>query len=118
MSHFEELKVWQKAVDLAVKIYEITKKDPFNKDYGLRDQMRRSSVSISSNIAEGDQLDSDKSSIRHFKKAKGSSAELYTQSIISNRIGYLDKDGFNYIKNECLEILGMLSNLIKHRNLD
>jgi len=78
MSRFEELKIWQKAVDLAVKIYEITKKDPFNKDFGLRDQMRRASVSISSNISEGDQLESDKSSIRHFRIAKGSCAELYT----------------------------------------
>ena len=116
MSHFEELKVWQKAVDLAVKIYEITKKDPFNKDFGLRDQMRRSSVSISSNIAEGDQLDTDKSSIRHLRIAKGSAAELYTQSIISNRIGYLAKHDFEYIKKECQEILGMLGNLIKHRS--
>jgi len=117
MSHFEELKVWQKAVDLSVKIYEITKKDPFNKDYGLRDQMRRSSVSISSNIAEGDQLDSDKSSIRHFRIAKGSSAELFTKSIISNRIGYLEKQDFEYLKKECQEILSMLSGLIKHRNI-
>ena len=117
MSHFEELKVWQKAVDLAVKVYEITKKDPFNKDFGLRDQMRRSSVSISSNIAEGDQLDSDKSSIRHFRIAKGSSAELFTQSIISNRIGYLEKQDFEYLKRECQEILAMLTNLIKHRNI-
>jgi four helix bundle protein len=117
MSHFEELKVWQKAVDLAVKVYEITKKDPFIKDYGLRDQMRRSSVSISSNIAEGDQLDSDKSSVRHFKIAKGSSAELFTQSIISNRVGYLDKLDFEYLKNESQEILAMLTNLIKHRNI-
>ena len=116
MSHFEELKVWQKAVDLAVKVYEITKNDPFNKDYGLRDQMRRASVSISSNIAEGDQLDSDKSSIRHFRIAKGSSAELYTQSIISNRIGYLQKQDFEYVTRESQEILGMLTNLIKHRN--
>ena len=116
MSHFEELKVWQKAVDLAVKIYEITKQDPFNKDFGLRDQMRRSSVSISSNISEGDQLDSDKSSIRHFKIAKGSSAELFTQTIIANRIGYIDINVSNYLKKECLEILGMLSNLIKHRD--
>jgi four helix bundle protein len=65
MSHFEELKVWQKAADLAVKVYAITKAEPFNKDFGLRDQMRRASVSISSNISEGDQLDSDKSAIRH-----------------------------------------------------
>jgi four helix bundle protein len=118
MSHFEELKVWQKAVDLAVKVYEITKKEPFNKDFGLRDQMRRASVSISSNISEGDQLESDKSSIRHFRIAKGSCAELYTQTIISNRIGYLDKKDFEYLKNESLEILGMLTNLIKYRNRD
>ena len=116
MSHFEELKVWQKAVDLAVKVYEITKRDPYNKDWGLRDQMRRSSVSISSNISEGDQLDSDKSSIRHFRIAKGSCAELYTQTIISNRIGYLDINDSNFLKKECNEILAMLTNLIKHRS--
>ena len=116
MSHFEELKVWQKAVDLAVKVYEITKKDPFNKDFGLKDQIRRSSVSISSNISEGDQLDSDKSAIRHLRIAKGSCAELYTQSIISDRIGYLSKEDFLYLKKESNEILAMLTNLIKHRS--
>lgn len=115
MSYFEELKVWQRAVDLAVKVYEITKKDPFNKDFGLRDQMRRASVSISSNISEGDQLDSDRSSVRHFRIAKGSTAELLTQSIISYRIGYLKVDDFNLLKQECYEILSMISGLIKYR---
>ena len=118
MSRFEELKAWQKAVDLAVKVYEITRKESFKRDFGLIDQMRRSSVSISSNISEGDQLESDKSSIRHFRIAKGSTAELYTQSIISNRIGYLDKQDFLYLKNESQEILGMLTKLINYRNTD
>jgi four helix bundle protein len=116
MSHFEELKVWQKAVDLAVKVYEITKKDQFRKDFSLRDQMRRSSVSISSNIAEGDQLESDKSSVRHFRIAKGSTAELYTQTIISHRIDYLDRIDYEFLRKECQEIIAMLTNLIKHRN--
>lgn len=116
MSHFEELKVWQKAVELAVKVYEITKKEPFSKDFGLRDQMRRSSVSISSNISEGDQLDSDKSSIRHFRIAKGSCAELFTQSVISSRIGYLTSTDFQHLKKESEEILKMLTSLINHRN--
>ena len=115
MSHFEELKVWQRALDLAVKVYEITKKDPFNKDFGLRDQMRRASVSISSNISEGDKLDSNKSAVKHFRISKGSTAELYTQTIISNRIGYMDKTEFTLITKECQEILAMLTNLIKHR---
>ena len=116
MSHFEELKVWQKGVDLTVKVYEITKKEPFNRDFGLKDQLRRSAVSIPSNISEGDQLDSDKSSVRHFRIAKGSTTELYTQSIISHRIGYLNEQEFNYLQKECQVILGMLGNLIKHRN--
>ncbi len=115
MSHFEELNVWKKAVDLAVKVYEITGKNQFNKDFGLRDQMRRSSVSISSNIGEGDQLDSDRSSIRHFRIAKGSSAELFTQSIIAYKIGYLEESDFVYLKQESQDILAMLTNLIKHR---
>ena len=115
MSHFEELKVWQRAVDLAVKIYKITREGHFKNDFGLKDQMRRSSVSISSNISEGDQLDSDKSSVRHFRIAKGSTAELYTQVIISNRIGYLSESDFLHLKQESQEILAMLTNLIKHR---
>ena len=102
-------------MDLAVKVYEITGRNPFNKDFGLRDQIRKASVSIPSNISEGDQLGSDKSAIRHFNIAKGSTAELYTQSLIANRIGYLDQNDFNFLKNESHEILGMLTNLVKHR---
>lgn len=116
MSHFEELKVWQKALDLAVRVYEITCNEPFKKDFGLRDQMRRASVSISSNIAEGDQLESDKSSIRHFRISKGSTAELLTQTFIADKINYLDNNDYEYLRKECQDILGMLSNLIKHRN--
>ncbi len=116
MSHFEQLKVWQKAVDLAVRVYEITNKKPFSSDFGLRDQMRRSSVSISSNISEGDELDSDKSSVRHFKIAKGSSGELFTQAIIAFRVSYLGKTEYDYLRTECQDIMAMLSKLIKYRN--
>ena len=115
MSYFEDLKVWQKSVDLAVKVYELSRNDPFNKDLGLRDQMRKSSVSISSNIAEGDQLGSDKAAIRYFNIAKGSAAELFTQSIIAEKVGYLKSEDYQYLINETKEILAMLTNLIKHR---
>jgi len=54
MGNFEELKVWQRAKELAVEIYKLTAKGKLSKDYGLRDQMRRAAVSIPSNIAEGD----------------------------------------------------------------
>ena len=115
MSYFEELNVWKRSVKLAVKIYEITGRNPFNKDFGLRDQMRKAAVSIPSNISEGDQLGSDKSAIRHFNIGKGSAAELFTQTLIAERIGYLNQKDYNFLKNEATEILGMLTNLIKFR---
>ena len=115
MSYFEDLKVWQRSVDLAVKVYKITKEEPFNKDFGLKDQVRKSAVSISSNIAEGDQLGSDKAAIRHFNIAKGSTAELFTQSIIAEKVGYLTPEDYQYLINETKEILAMLTSLIKHR---
>ena len=94
---FRELKVWQKSRDLAVLIYMSTNSVSFNKDFGLRDQMRRAAVSISSNIAEG------------------SSAELLSQSIIAPQIGYLHQESFSQIVSKCLEISGMLSRLISAR---
>lgn len=116
MSHFEDLKVWQKAVALAVKVYEITGKDAFKKsDFSLKDQMRRAAVSIGSNISEGDQMDSDKTSARYLRIAKGSTAELFTQAVISNRIGYLSADDFEYLRRECKETLAMLAKLIEFR---
>jgi four helix bundle protein len=118
MSNYENLKVWHRAVDLAVSIYKLTneKKSPKN-DLGLKDQMRRCSVSISSNIPEGDELGTDKQAIRQFYIAKGSAAELYTQLTISNKIGYLTETENQYYLNECKGISGMLTNLIKSRSI-
>jgi four helix bundle protein len=119
MSNYENLKVWHKAIELAVFIYNQTAENKFfQKDPGLRDQMRRSSVSISSNISEGDELGTDKQAIRHFFIAKGSSAELNTQIIISGKIGYLKADEIEYLSKECRTISGMLTNLIKSRRSD
>jgi four helix bundle protein len=116
MSNYENLKVWHRAIELAVAIYKLTGENKyFKKDFGLRDQMRRSSVSISSNISEGDELGTDKQAIRQFFIAKGSSAELYTQLIIAGKIGYIQDTEKEYLTNECKGISGMLTNLIKSR---
>jgi len=90
MGNFQKLRVWQLARVLAVEIYKLTLQPSFSKDLGLKSQIQRSAVSIPSNIAEGDDLETDKQSIRHFYIAKGSSAELLTQLIIANEIGYID----------------------------
>ena len=116
MGKFKELKVWQRGKDLAVSIYKISGGGPFAKDFGLRDQIRRAAVSIPSNIAEGDELDTDKQGIRHFYIAKGSSAEVLPQAIIALEIGYLEEDSFNYIENECQAISSMLTRLIQSRS--
>ena len=117
MSNFENLKVWQRAVDLAVSIYKLTTdNNSFMKDYSLKDQMRRCSVSISSNISEGDELGTDKQAIRQFFIAKGSAAELYTQLTISSKIGYITNEEKVYYLNECKGISAMLANLIKSRS--
>jgi len=117
MSNFENLKVWQKAVDLAITIYNLTNEcKSFKNDFGLRDQVRRAAVSISSNISEGDELGTDKQSVRLFYIAKGSAAELYTQLIISHKIGYITKDDYELFSSECKSISAMLTNLIRSRS--
>ena len=116
MGKFRELKVWQKAKDLAVYLYKLTGQGKFAKDFSLRDQIRSASVSIPSNIAEGDELGSNKQAIRHFYIAKGSSAEVLTQTIIASEIGYLKPKDYEYIEQECKAISGMLMRLIKARS--
>jgi four helix bundle protein len=106
------LKVWERSKALAVSIYKITDTGSFQKDFGLRDQIRRSAVSIPSNIAEGDELGSNKQYIRFFYIAKGSSAELFTQLTIANEIGYITKQDFEKLIEECIIISSMLSKLI------
>ena len=116
MGNFQELKVWQRAKELAVFLYKLTGKGAFAKDWGLRDQIRRSAVSIPSNVAEGDELDTDRQSIKFFYIAKGSSAELLTQVIIAYEIGYLQRKNFDHVKNECQTISRMLAKLIQARS--
>ncbi len=116
MGDFRKLKVWQRAKNIAVYIYKQAEKGKFARDYSFRDQICRAVVSISSNIAEGDELGTNKQAVKFFYIAKGSSAEVLTQAIIALEIGYLDNDSFNYIEAECRAISGMLSRLISVRS--
>lgn len=116
MGDFRQLIVWQKAKDLAVRIYKLVKSESISRDFGFKDQIQRAAVSISANIAEGDELGTDKQSIRHFYIAKGSSAELQTLLIIGSEIDYLDKIISDELINECKVISVMLSKIIKARS--
>jgi four helix bundle protein len=100
----------------SVDIYRLTENGGLFKDFGLKDQMRRSSVSVPSNIAEGDNLDTDKQSIRHFYIARGSVAELKTQLIIALEIGYITINQYDSLEASCESISAMLTSLIKYRS--
>lgn len=116
MGDFRKLNVWKRSKDIAVKIYQITEDINFKKDFGLKDQMRRSAVSISSNIAEGDERFTNKEAIRFLYIANGSVAELITQVIIAYEIGYITLKENNLIVNELEEISKMIKALINYRN--
>jgi four helix bundle protein len=107
---FEDLDVWKKACDLAVKIYEILRDC---RDYGLKDQMCRAAVSIPSNIAEGIERESKKETIHFLHIAKGSCAELRTQIHIAIRISLLDVEAGKQLRAEATDISKMLHGLIK-----
>ena len=114
----EKLQVWQLAMDLAAKVYEITDKFPKHEMYSLADQMRRAAVSIPSNIAEGEGRDSTKDFVRFLNITKGSLYELQTQCILSNKIGYLSHQDCKLIVSQCEDLAHKIKGLIKRLQND
>jgi four helix bundle protein len=115
-SGFKSLLVWQKAQALAVDIYRLSKGDGVAREYALADQMRRAAISIPSNIAEGDERDTDKDAVRFLYIAKGSVAELRTQLDLANKVGLLSDTSFTLYDQQAEEIARMLRGLIKARS--
>ena len=112
---FEQLRVWQESMDVVDEIYTLIRAGELAKDFDLRSQMRRAAVSIPSNIAEGDELDTNKQANRHFYIARGSAAELRTQITIARRQGYINKDTEIALNERLKMISRMLYKLIKAR---
>jgi len=106
---FEDLRVWKKARRLAVDIYQTFKSC---RDWGLKDQITRSAVSVASNIAEGAERGSDKDFSRFLKIAKGSAAELRTQIYIAAETGILADGQKQQLVAETKQVSSMLQSLI------
>lgn len=113
---FKELLVWHRSKNLAVSIYKLTNQGSIRTDFGLVDQMRRSAVSVPSNIAEGDERSTDRDSVRFFYISKGSLAELITQLEIAKEVGLVAGAEVDGIEKESIEIGKMLGALIKARS--
>lgn len=107
---YENLEIWQRSTELSIQVYKSYSK---LRDYGFKDQVTRSSLSIPSNIAEGFGRTSDKEKRNFLNIARGSCAELHTQLLIGSKIGYLDQNLSKNMINEAKEIASMISGLIK-----
>lgn len=108
---YRDLVVWQKSVDLAVDLYAATRRFPSTERFGLAAQIQRAGVSLPSNIAEGYAKDGPGHYLSHLSHARGSLAELETQLIIANRIGFLIAASFRDLAPRCGEIGRMLRGL-------
>jgi four helix bundle protein len=106
--NFKNIKVWQKSVDLAVKVYQMTTTFPSEEKFGMTSQMRRSSVSIPSNIAEGSARNTSRAFTNCLDISLGESFELETQAIIAHRVGLLEQELFDSMNQDIDEIQKMI----------
>ncbi len=111
-SDFKQLSVWQKGMDIVEEIYAIVKSLPIEERFALCDQMRRCSVSIPSNIAEGHRRSSNKDFMHFLTISRGSVAELETQLLICQRLRYSDEETISKLCDKLTEIDKMLSSFI------
>jgi len=111
--HYTDLIAWQKAMDLVVRVYEATKEFPSEERFGLTNQLRRASVSVPSNIAEGQGRHSTRDFLRCPSIAYGSLQEVETQLLIARRLGYLDemfRAGLSDLTSEVARLINGLMN--------
>ncbi|MDH5399879.1 MAG: four helix bundle protein [Cyclobacteriaceae bacterium] len=112
MHNFRELKVWQKSIEMVKNVYQITRNFPGEEQFGLVQQLRRASVSVPSNIAEGCSRDTEKAFNNFLKMAYGSCSEVITQMIISEELLFVDDNESSTIIIHVEEIQKMLRALI------
>lgn len=115
MGNHKELIVWQKSISLVKLVYQQTGSFPSDERFGLTNQMRRCSVSIPSNIAEGFGRGSDKELTQFLRISLGSLSELDTQLILSKELHYMDEKRYNELSALNEEVAKMLSSLIYRR---
>lgn len=111
---FEDILAWQKARVASKKIYQATSNSEFERDFALRDQIRRSSISIMANIAEGHGRSSNKEFANFLNFARGSAMETQSHLYIALDLGYLIQDTFDEIYSLIDEISRMTMGLMKH----
>ncbi|MBK0369205.1 four helix bundle protein [Flavobacterium agrisoli] len=113
MSTFRKLLIWQKSMTLVTKIYQETKHFPKEEIFGLTSQLRRSSISIPSNIAEGFGRETNKDFLRFLNISIGSLFEMQTQLEIAKNISYINNEQFNNLYEDSREVERMIVSFTK-----
>ena len=111
VTRFEDLIAWQKALDLTVAVYEVTRRGPFRNDFGLAGQVQRAAVSVPSNIAEGFERGGRAEFHQFLSTAKGSCGELRSHLYVASRIGYLDRADFSPLLAQAEEVARIVGGL-------
>ena len=107
MHQFEKLKIWQKAMDITVDVYEVASKLPLDEKFNLTHQIKKCAVSIPSNIAEGSGRNSNNEFAHFLGIANGSTYELITQLMVSKRLNLIDEGKVTSIINNLIEVSNM-----------
>lgn len=110
---FEDLMVWQMGIELVKRVYILTASGLLNRDFGLRDQIRRASVSVPTNIAEGFERASRKEYLLFLNFAKGSAGEVRSLLRVAVEIGYLEVETYELLREDALKLSAYLFNHIK-----
>ncbi len=113
-SKFEEIQAWQKAYDVTLLIYKITANERFAKDFGLKDQIRRASVSIMANISEGHGRRTSVEFANFLNIARGSAAEVQSHLYVALGLNYINQNEFDQIYQKLTEISRMTLSLAQY----
>ena len=114
VNSFEDLQVWKDSRILVKSIYQLTSDGKFSKDFGLREQIQRASVSIMNNIAEGFERNNNKEYIKFLGYSKGSAGEVRSMLYVATDLGYISQDSFNMHYQMAINIITQISNFIKY----
>ncbi len=114
IERFEDLDLWNEAVDIGVEIYKLTSSAKLERDYSSKDQLRRAAISISNNIAEGFEYNSNRSFIKFLKYSKGSAGELRSNLIVLMRAGLVSESDYKMLETKLLSMSKNIGGFIKY----
>lgn len=114
VQRFEDLEVWQRAIEIGVEIYNLCQVEKIARDYGLKDQLRRAAISISNNISEGFEYDNKNDFVKFLRYAKGSTGEVRNMINFLLKVGIIDEDYHTQITDKLITLSRKLYSFIDY----